>query len=220
MKKIISFIAMALLFAGCSSTSLVSNWKNPDIVIFDANKVLLVGMTADTEAREMFESELKKEFDRRGVESFRSIDLFDVEFTETRQSEEQLNEVEQQLLDKDFDAILFTKIVGSENRKMFKKNMGSLGDRYGNFSDDYLDHQDIFYETGYYDNFTVYHAETSLYCICVGKERELIWRGAIDITDPQNIKKTIKDYVRLVILALQEQDIIFRKPLTENVTKP
>ncbi len=211
---------MALLFAGCSSTSLVSNWKNPDIVIFDANKVLLVGMTADTEAREMFESELKKEFDRRGVESFRSIDLFDVEFTETRQSEEQLNEVEQQLLDKDFDAILFTKIVGSENRKMFKKNMGSLGDRYGNFSDDYLDHQDIFYETGYYDNFTVYHAETSLYCICVGKERELIWRGAIDITDPQNIKKTIKDYVRLVILALQEQDIIFRKPLTENVTKP
>ena len=196
---------MALLFAGCSSTSLVSNWKNPDIVIFDANKVLLVGMTADTEAREMFESELKKEFDRRGVESFRSIDLFDVEFTETRQSEEQLNEVEQQLLDKDFDAILFTKIVGSENRKMFKKNMGSLGDRYGNFSDDYLDHQDIFYETGYYDNFTVYHAETSLYCICVGKERELIWRGAIDITDPQNIKKTIKDYVRLVILALQEQ---------------
>ncbi|AKA35941.1 hypothetical protein [Flagellimonas lutaonensis] len=220
MKKIISFIAMALLFAGCSSTSLVSNWKNPDIVIFDANKVLLVGMTADTEAREVFESELKKEFDRRGVESFRSIDLFDVEFTETRQSEEQLNEVEQQLLDKDFDAILFTKIVGSENRKMFKKNMGSLGDRYGNFSDDYLDHQDIFYETGYYDNFTVYHAETSLYCICVGKERELIWRGAIDITDPQNIKKTIKDYVRLVILALQEQDIIFRKPLTENVTKP
>ena len=220
MKQIISLVAMAFFFAGCSSTSLVSNWKNPDIVIFDANKVLLVGMTADTEAREMFESELKKEFDRRGVEAFRSIDLFDVEFTETRQSEEQLTEVEQQLLDKDFDAILLTKIVGSENRKMFKKNMGSLGDRYGNFSDDYLDHQDIFYETGYYDNFTVYHAETSLYCICVGKERELIWRGAIDITDPQNLKKTIKDYVNLVVLALQEQDILFRKALTENVAKP
>lgn len=220
MKKIVPFIVLAFFFAGCSTTSLVSNWKNPDIVIFDANKVLLVGITADTETREMFESELKKEFNRRGVESFRSIDLFDVEFTETRQSEEQLTEVEQQLLDKDFDAILLTKIVGSENRKMFKKNMGTLGDRYGNFSDDYLDHQDIFYETGYYDNFTVYHAETSLYCICVGKERELIWRGAIDITDPQNVKKTVKDYVKLVVLALQEQDIIFRKPLTETVTKP
>ncbi len=219
MKKLLLFSTVLIFLFSCSSTSLVSSWKNPDIVIFDAYKVLIVGMASDAEAREEFETQMKKKFDEHEVESFRSIDLFDVEFTASRQSEEQLSEVEQQLLDKDFDAILFTKVVGSENRKIFKKKMGNLGDYYGNFSDDYLDHQDIYYETGYYDNFTVYHAETSLYCICVGKERELIWRGVIDITDPKNMKKTVKEYVRLVVFALEEQNIIFRKPLTEDLAK-
>ena len=117
MKKTI--LLFALLLAGCSSTSLVTNWKNPEYVIFHANKVLIVGMTQDQEARAKFETKLQKEFKKRKVESFRSIDLFDVEFTSSEKSEEELNEVEQQLLDKDFDAILFTKVIGSENRTPF-----------------------------------------------------------------------------------------------------
>jgi len=74
-----------------------------------------------------------------------------------------------------------------------------------------IGHQGIYYDTNYYDNFTVYHAETSLYCICGGKERALIWRGSIDITDPKNIEKTVDDYVKLVVIAMEEQDLIFRK---------
>ena len=53
MKKI--FIVFSFLLMGCSSISLVENWKNPDIVLFNANKVLLVGMTQSEEAREHFE---------------------------------------------------------------------------------------------------------------------------------------------------------------------
>jgi hypothetical protein len=79
------------------------------------------------------------------------------------------------------------------------------------FNEDYRRHQNIYYEDEYYENFTVYNAETSLYCICSGKERSLIWRGSIDILDPKNIDKTIDDYVQLVILAMEEQNLIFRK---------
>lgn len=200
-----------LLLFSCSTTQLVSNWKNPDIVLFDAYKVLIVGMTQDESAREDFETKLHKEFKKRGVESVRSIDLFDVAFTSSEKSEEELSDVEQQLLDKDFDAILFTKIVGSQNRQSFRRKMSQLDGYYGRFKDDYLGHQDIYYEMDYYDSFTIYHAETSLYCICVDKERELIWRGAIDIMDPVNIEKTVNDYIKLVVLALEEQDLIFRQ---------
>ncbi|WP_411030517.1 hypothetical protein [Spongiimicrobium sp. 3-5] len=216
MKKIL--ILSALFFVGCSTTQLVSNWKNPDIVLFDAYKVLIVGMTQNEEARENFETKLRKEFKKRGVVAVRSIDLFDVEFTSSEKSEEELSEVEHQLLDKGFDAILFTKIVGSENRQSFRKKMSQLDTYYGKFKDDYLSYQDIYYETDYYDEFTIYHAETSLYCICVDKERELIWRGAIDIMDPVNIDKTVEDYIKLVVLALEEQDIIFRKEPKNEIT--
>lgn len=202
-------ILLALILTSCSSTQLVTNWKNPDIVLFHANKVLLVGMAQNEDARVDFESRLQKEFTKRGVETVRSIDVFDVEFTSAARSEEEIEDVEQTLLDKDFDAILFSKVVGSENKQTFKKRMASMNDLYHSFGDDYAKHQDIYYNEDYYDEFTIYQAETSLYCICVGKERELIWRGTIDIMDPVNIEKTIKDYIKLVILALEEQDLIF-----------
>jgi len=216
MKKLSILALIALM--GCSSAELVENWKNPDIVLFDANKVLIVGMTQNEDTRDDYETKLHKEFKQRGVESMRSLDLFDVEFTTAERSEQELADVEQQLLDKDFDAILFTKVIGIENVENFRRSIDNLDRYYGGFEDDYLSNQNIYYDPEYYDDFTIYHAETSLYCICEGKERELIWRGSIDITDPIDVKKTINDYVKLVIMAMEEQDLIFRKEPKNEVT--
>jgi hypothetical protein len=218
MKKLA--ILLFVLLMGCSSAQLVSTWKNPDIVIFDAYKVLIVGMTPDEDAREKFETRMKRQFSKRKIEAVRSIDLFDVEFTHTARTEEELDDVEQLLLDRDFDAILFTKVLGSESKQSFRERMADLDSYYGKFSEDYLSHQDIYFDDTYYDQYMVYHAETSLYCICVGKERELIWRGAIDITDPIDLTKTIDDYIKLVVLAMGEQDVLFREEGNAASTSP
>lgn len=216
MKK--ALIVVVILLMGCSSTELVDSWKNPEIVIFDASKVLVVGMTSNLKGQEDFETKMKRQFTKRGVEAMRSIDLFDVGFTDSERSEEELDDVEQSLLDKDFDAILFTKILGTEDKQTFRKNMADLDSYYGTFKEDYISHQDIYYDENYYDEYKVYHTETSLYCICVGKERQLIWRGIIDITDPSNIKNTVDDYIKLLVFALEEQDLIFHKEEDKEAT--
>ena len=216
MKKI--FPLLVILLMGCSSTSLVENWKNPDIVLFDAQKVLFVGMTQNADAMASFESKLQKEFDQRGVEAMQSLDVFDVSFTDSQKTEQELDEVEQSLLDKGFDAILFTKITGSEDRESFRSTLSKWDNYQGRFNEDYLRHQDIYYDEEYYETFTVYHAQTTLYCICEGKERAMIWRGSIDITDPANIEKTVKDYIKLVVLAMEEQNLIFRKEQKNEIT--
>jgi len=209
MKKTILLLTVVSFLWSCSSAKLVSNWKDPDTVLFHAYKVLIVGMTENESAREDFETKVQNEFKKRNVEAVRSIDLFDINFTTAERSEKQLNEVEEQLLDKDFDAILFTKIIGSENKKTLRTKLADTDRFLNTFSDDYLSHQAIFYEGSYYDNYTVFHAETALYCICVGKERETIWKAGIAITEPQNFKKTINTYVKLIIETMEEQDIIF-----------
>lgn len=214
MKKLA--VLLLLLTFSCSSISLVENWKNPDIVLFDAQKVLIVGMTQNEKARKNFESSLQKEFKKRGVEAMRSLDVFDISFTNSKKTEKELDDVEESLLDKDFDAILFTKIIGFENKESFIKTIAKWDNYQGRFNDDYLNHQDIYYNEDYYDRFTVYHAETTLYCICEGKERAMIWRGSIDVTDPKNIDKTVQDYIKLVVVAMEEQDLIFRKEKQEN----
>ncbi|KAA2219861.1 DUF2207 domain-containing protein [Maribacter flavus] len=207
MKKILFLFTVLLM--GCSSTSLIENWKDPDTVLFNANKVLLVGMTQNKEAQNAFEGQLQKEFEKRDVEAWKSLDVFDVTFTNSKKSEEELDKVEQSLLDKGFDAILFTKITGSENRENFLKSMSRWEDGQVRFNDDYLEHQGIYFDEAYYENFKVYFAETTLYCICEGKERAMIWRGIIEIMDPSNVNKAIKDYVNLVVTALEKQDLLF-----------
>ena len=216
MKKLI--IALLIVLTGCSSAEMVDNWKNPDIVIFDASKVLLVGISNNEESRVNFENKLQKEFEIRDVEAVRSLDVFDVDFTNSKRTEKELDDLEQSLLDKDFDAILLTKIIGSETRQSFRKSINELYSNREGFNEDYRSHQDIYNDEEYYETYTVYNAETSLYCICVGKKRSLIWRGNIDILDPDNVEKTIKDYVRLIVVALQEQDLIFRKEDKDEVT--
>lgn len=87
------------------------------------------------------------------------------------------------------------------------KPIKSILNRY-DFKEDYRKNQDIYYDD---ENYTIYNVETSLYCICLGKERSLIWRGSIDITKPKEIEKTVDDYVKLVVLAMEEQNLIFSK---------
>ena len=212
-----TFLVLSIFLSGCSSTQLVSNWKNPEIVLFDAYKVLVVGMTDNEEVRTDFESKLQKVFESRDVEAVRSIDLFDVEFTATKQTEEELSAVEDQLLQRDFDAILFTKIVGSENVQTMRTTLNNTHKYLSTFKDDYLKHQGIYYEDDYYETFTVFHAETSLYCICVGKERQTIWNAGIDITDPKNFEKSVDDYIQLLEKSMEEQNLIFRKNELTNL---
>ncbi len=209
MKKIGIVFIVVLLF-GCKSSKLVAEYKNPDPVIFTAYKVLLVGMTSNQEMRVDFETKIKKEFDKRGVESMRSVDLFDFEYTASSKTEDELAEVEQQLLDKDFDAILFTKIIGSENKLRLKDKINKLVD-YSDFKDDFLDNQGEYLE----DNdasimFDLYHTETTIYCICVDKDKSLIWRGNIDVKEANNKSKILDDYIKLIVTSMEDKDVIFR----------
>lgn len=198
-----------LLLMGCSSTKFVSTYKNPDIVLFDAHKVLVVGLARDENVRMEFETRLVDKLKERKVEAMRSIDVFDVEFTSAQRSEEEIALVEQQLLDKDFDAILFTKVRGVENKRTLKEKVHNVDRMFMRFSTDYLEHQDIYNDPESYDSFNIYHVETSLYCICDGKEMELIWRGDLDVAETVKVDKTMDTYIKMITDKMGEQEVIF-----------
>lgn len=207
MKHII-LVVITLIIISCSTTQLVKNWKNPDIGTYEANKVLVVGMTPNIEARKQFEIQLKKEYDLRGIEAVMSLDLFEPTFSTEQKSEAQLKRIEDILIANGFDTVLFTKIIGIEDKVAYNKNYEGYDETYRKFKEEYLMHQDIYYNPDYYENYKVYHAETSIYCICPTKDRELIWKGYIDITDPNSIDETVNDYVKLLIVVLENQSLI------------
>ena len=216
MKQLMSTFLLLFILSGCSTTQLVNHWKNPDIEYFEPVKVLVIGMTADIEAREKFEARLEEEVEARGAEGVMSLDIFSPTFTSNEKTEKQVKQVEYQLLEEGFDAILLTKIIGTQDKVTLAQAYRNQEDTYRGFRDDYFSHQDIYYNPKYYEPYTIYHAETALYCICPGKDRELIWKGSIDINDPKNADRAIDDYVKLVLLALEEQNLIPKKTKTNG----
>ena len=207
MKKIL-FLIMTLLLMNCTTTELVERWKNPTIDSLSVTKVLIVGMTSNIEARKQFEEKLKNEYEARGIETVMSLELFESAFTTEKKSKLELRIVEQILATSYFDAILFTKIQGVESKVAYTKTFKDKEYLDIRFKDDYYQNQEIYYNPNYNKKFNIYHAETSLYCICPLKERELIWKGSIDIVDPSTMQETVDDYVNLLIFTLEEEKLL------------
>jgi hypothetical protein len=157
-------------------------------------------MTSNKTARRQFEKQFKEEYLSRGMEAVTSLEMFGKSFTEGKKTEAALKEMENKLINDRFNSILFTKIIGVEDRILFSEEYN-----------DYYDNQDIYYNRNYYQKYKVYHAETSLYCICSEKDRDLIWKGYIDIIDPDSVKGTIDNYINLVLFVLEEQQLINKK---------
>jgi hypothetical protein len=206
MKKII-LILIVTIFMSCSSAQLVKRWKHPDIDTDEPYKVLVVGLTSDEAARQQFEEKLKVELELRGAEAVISFDIIEATKTD-KMTEADLDALESQLIAEGFDTMLLTKILGVEDKTAYRKDYENFDETYLKFKDEYLRHQDVFYNPDYYEEFKIYKAETSMYCICPTKDRELIWKGYINITDPRSIEKTVNDYVRLAIVVLEEEQLI------------
>lgn len=210
MKKLLFLLSFIFLF-NCSTTELVEQWKNPKIDSLSVSKVLIVGMSSNIEARKQFENKMKEEYLARGIEAVMSLEIFEPTFTTEQKSKVELRNVEKILVINHFDAILFTKIKGIENKIVYTKTFKDKDYLNVKFRDDYYSHQEIFYNPEYYKNFNIYNAETSLYCICPIKERELIWKGSINIIDPASIQETVEDYVNLLTFVLEEEKLLHKK---------
>lgn len=213
MRRSIIIIAVLVLFS-CNTTQLTDTWKNPEITTYEPSKILVVGLTSNLEARQNFENKLKTELQSRGIEAVSSLDIFKSE----KMTENDLLELENNLINSEFDTVLFSKIIGVEDKIVYRKTYDDYDETYSKFREDYLKYQDVYYNPDYYNEYTVYHAETALYCICPSKDRELIWKGYIDIVEPESANKTINNYVNLVILILEEEQLINSKLLNDEVS--
>ncbi|WP_046744599.1 hypothetical protein [Kordia zhangzhouensis] len=217
MKRLFLLLPLLFLYSACTTTQLIDHWKNPDIDYYEPQKVLIVGLTSNIEARQKFETQLKKEFEARGSVAMTSLSLFDPSLHPEKMTKEELQQIEKKLVDDGFDTIFFTKIIGVEDKIQYKENYHEYDETYRKFADEYLMYQDVFYNPSYYESYTIYHCETSMYCICPTKERELLWKGYIDVVDPTSINESVTDYINLAIAVLEHEQLIL--PKTNQIKK-
>ncbi|MFT6415475.1 MAG: hypothetical protein ACJARZ_000811 [Dokdonia sp.] len=190
----------------------MENWKNPEIDVFHAEKVLVLAMSKDVKNRRLFEKKLVDQLTSKGVNAVNSKDFFSDEFVSRPPTESELEALENELLSEGFDAILVSRVIGAEDKVTLVQSYQNFNRTFNDFEEDYSSSQDLYVEDERLEKYTVYHAESALYCICPTKEREVIWRGSIDVTQPDSDRKAIKDYINMLMWTLEEQKLLIITP--------
>lgn len=210
MKNSILFLIIlcaSIIFVGCGSTKITKQYKNPDTLSFQANKVLIVGISDDKELRRIFEKKMLNSLEKEDIIAVKSIDFFETSFTNNERSIEELNDIENRLLEAGFDAILFAKITGQESRVSMVDSYRNLAKSYQTFEDYYFRNQHIYHKEQK-EKYQVYTTETSLFCICPSKERELLWRGEIEVVDAEKVNRNINTYINILFKTLEENNLL------------
>lgn len=208
MTRYVALCVLTSVFFGCSSSRVVDQWTSPDIATFEINKVLVIGMTSDENSRRMYENRLTTQLEKAGVKAVKSIDFFENSFTRSAQSVEELDAIENLLIETGFDTVLFSKVTGSESKTTLFNSMQNISNNIDDFRSYFYENQNIYYDKPSHESYQIYHTETLLYCLCPEKDRELLWKGSIDIIDPQKPKKSVSDYVKTLIKELKSQKIL------------
>jgi 2-phosphoglycerate kinase len=73
---------------------MIQQYKNPVVLSFKANKVLVIVVSSDKELRAIFEKRVVNALEKENVNAVKSIDFFEAEFRSNKQSMEQLNKRE------------------------------------------------------------------------------------------------------------------------------
>lgn len=196
-----------VLISSCSSSRLVDQYINTESPNFQANKVLVVGLTPDGGLQRQFEYSLVLALEAENVIAVKSVDYFDEPVNDMDPSEENLANLKKQLMDAGFDAVLFSKVIGRESKVTMAQSYRNMSRSFQSFNDYYSENK-VVYNNQQLEDYPVYNTETSLYCLCPDKNRDLIWQGKIDIVDPPTVATTIRDYVNTLVRTLKKNNIL------------
>ncbi len=190
---------LALVLSGCSSTTVVDQWRDDDFTDAPLSNLLVIGMSKDPGRRRQYEDAMVRQLSAiDGVEALASYKLLP---SEDALEKEQIVEA---ITGRGIDGVLITRLVGEDKRRRHvePRTMGALGyDYYGYY---YRSYNDV-YGPGYLAQDTVVTLQTNLYDVAT---EELVWFGTTESFDPQSVTQIIDELATLVVEKLKKQELI------------
>ena len=192
------FLLVLTCAAGCASSKIVNEWREPDYIPPTFKKVVVLGISKDQALRRSFEDEFVAQLRAIGVET---VPSYQVMPEEGQVPEARLLTAVKQT---GADAAIMTRLLRVERRTQFTPGYYNPYPVHG-FYHWYSAGWAGFYEPPRAYNYDVYTSETSLYDL--NRDR-LVWAGTVQTTDPGDIRKEIKNYVKTIVEALKANNIL------------
>lgn len=206
--KALYYLLATLFLVNCSSTKVVDSWTNKEYSKYQPKKILIVGLTDNLTARTIFEEQLKEELALRGLNAVESYAVFSPTFTNSKQTEEDINNEIEKISKNGVDAVLISAVKGIDEKESFSGDTYRTDYYWRRFGRYYYLYQDVYFDKGYYNKYNVYRIEASLYNLKENNNKSLVWVASYDIVDPKTISSTVNDYVKAIIKSLEKEHLI------------
>ena len=197
-----------LFLMGCAATQWTSEYVSEEAENYTAAKVLVVGLSQDQELRKTYETAVVKALEDRSLDAVRSGDFFEKNFVDQHHTETELDSLEYQLLEAGFDVILLTKVIGEEEKVNTMDEVRGASDFYDSFSEDYYNSQDAYRYRQEPVSYTEYQVQSSIYCICPDKPRELLWSAVSAQVESNTPERAVKNYTKELIGRFDELSML------------
>jgi hypothetical protein len=206
MKKII-FTFMALSFlVSCSSTEIVSSWKDPATTISanQVDKILFIALVKDESYRRVVEDKLVALSNGKGIASYTFI-------TGNNLTKTDKAAITQRLKADGTDLIVIMRLldVKEESRYVPGSAMNGYGGMpgYGGYWGGYGYAAPMYYTPGYYTTDKKYLVETNVYS---AEQDKLLWSGTTSTMNPSKIETTTTEIVEAVIEKMKKEGFLLK----------
>jgi hypothetical protein len=199
MRRHFFLVILALIGAGCASTTLTNSWRAPDYS-GAVRSLVVVGVSKQASVRRVFEDEFAAQLDLRGVRAVPSYTLVPED-----------GPIDKDMLrsavdSTDADAVIITRLIRVENKVTVSQPGPPLATRYDPYYYGFYSRAWIgYYEPPVVHQYDVVTAETTVF---VKDRAEPVWSGTTETFAPSDLKKETTGFAKVVIEALAKEELI------------
>ena len=189
--------------AGCGATTkLHGMWEDPSLQPGEFKKVLIIGLSGNEGRRRMFESEMVKSFEHKGVQAVAHMPL------DAEMNQEVFNKY---FGDQGIDAVLVSRLVGVDQKVSYAPGYTYVVPYgyYNGFYGYYNTSWGVVSSPGYLSTYKVAHVETNLYRAA---DQQLVWSGISETFDYSNAIEGIRSFSQSVVPRLVNKGYFYRNP--------
>ena len=198
--RILSFITLLFIVAGCSSTSLVGSWADPEMKSIKGN-IAIFALSPRLDVRDRLETEMSDQFQARGVNAMRSMDFI----TPGKMEKEAIEMI---LKLNNITGVIMVSLLDKEKETYYVPGSttvyspGYYGQPYYGY---YGARYTAVYDPGYYQTTTSYFIECNAYRL---EDERLVYSSQSKTVDPSSLDRFAYEYAKIIIQDLESKGVI------------
>lgn len=200
MNKIIFALTAFSLLVSCSSTQIVSSWKEPATTISanQIDKVLFIALVKNESYRRVMEDKLVTLSKGKGVPSYTFV-------TGSNLTDTDKAAISKRLKTDGIDLIVIMRLLDIKEETRYVP--GSAMPGYGGYWGGYRYAAPMYYSPGYYTKDNKYLVETDVYSV---EQDKLLWSGTTSSMNPSKIDTTTAEIADAVIEKMKEEGFLLQ----------